>query len=190
MSRRVGRTMLPPARLLVALGVGALLLAVAPASASASCFPAPPIDEAIGLADIVFVGTVAGAANENRLATVSVEEVWKGPNLARIVTVDGGPGGGAVASSVDRSYVVGAKYLFVLSGSDQPGLRDNVCTSTTEWFDGLAVLRPIDARAPLASSDGQGGFDLLGIATVGGTVLLLAGVLLGVGLLARGRQPA
>jgi hypothetical protein len=110
-------------------------------AASADC-AMPPLEEAILLGEVVFVGTVVGLDNQSRWATVRVEERWRGArDLADTVQVRGGPDPGT-ASSVDRLFSP-TRYLFVVSrGPDY--LVDNACTPTTAWRDDLASLRPAD----------------------------------------------
>jgi hypothetical protein len=124
-----------------------LLLAPA-APVLASCIMPPPIEEAVRDADVVFVGTVIRVANLDRWATVAVEEVWKGPDMAPLVEVRGGPGGNA-ASSVDRSFTAGTRYLF-LPFIAEGALQDSSCSSTTEFAADLIRLRPATAHPPIA----------------------------------------
>jgi hypothetical protein len=114
----------------------------------ASCVQPVPIEEAIKSADSVFVGTVTALSNNDRWASVAVEEVWSGPDLAPIVEVRGGAEGNA-ASSVDRAYTAKTSYLFVVLISDGM-LSDNACSSTTEFTADLASLRPATAHPPIA----------------------------------------
>lgn len=89
---------------------------------------------------MVFVGKVTSTSNERRTAVVRVTSEWKGPNLPRIVTVQGSsatePG---VLTSVDRHYHVGRRYLFVPLG-DQRGsvIQDNACSSTVLYSRAVA----------------------------------------------------
>lgn len=183
----------------LSLGVAFGLLA-APAVTLADCMMPPPVAEALKNAEIVFVGTVTETSNRNSWATVAVEEVWKGPDVPAVVLIKGGPGGNA-ATSVDRTFEAGVKYLFfpyIGNASDLPGrgvdaevgLADNSCTNTTPWVPELADLRPADARAPIGATPEASEFDVMSIAIPAGVALLVAGLLLGVGLLARGRDGA
>lgn len=134
------------AALAVALTAGALLgTAAAPPSAAADCAPTVSLEEALLLADTVFVGSVTQLDNSNRWATVRVEERWKGArDLPDTVQVRGGPEPGT-ASSVDRTFASG-RYLFVVTRG--PGyLEDNGCSATTPWTDELAALRPAGVSA-------------------------------------------
>jgi hypothetical protein len=118
-------------------GVGIGVVAV-----TARCAALPPVDEAVLLGEVVFVGTVLRVDNQARWATVRVEERWRGARgLADTVEVRGGPGPGT-ATSVDRVFGLN-RYLFVVTrGPDY--LSDNGCTATTVWTNDLARLRPID----------------------------------------------
>lgn len=124
------------------------LLLTSAAPALASCVMPPPIEEAVQKAAIAFVGTVTSVANSGRRATVAVEEVWVGPDLAPIVELRGGPEANS-ATSVDRSFATGTRYLFmpyIANGE----LEDNACSSTTEFTADLARLRPATFRQPVA----------------------------------------
>jgi hypothetical protein len=134
-------------RRLVLIPVLALaLLAGAGTAAQASCAaPQPPGDQ-IKAAAVVFIGTVVYTTDADRVARVRVESIWKGPNLAAYVDVHGSPVSGPfAASSVDRTYQPGVRYLFVLYSADQP-LQDNSCTGTQPYTPDLAALAPLNAR--------------------------------------------
>ena len=175
--------------------IATLALLTTPGMTLADCMQPPPIQEALNSAQIVFVGTVTSTTNRESWATVRIAEVWKGPDQPVSVLVKGGPDGNA-ATSVDRTYQVGVQYLFfpLVNPDTEPlpgaafALTDNACTSTTPWSDGLAALRPSDARAPLAAAEGDSGSDFGGLIAPLGVALLVAAVLLLVGLAARGRQ--
>jgi hypothetical protein len=100
--------------------------------------------------------------------------------------IKGGPGGNA-ATSVDRSFEVGVTYLFFPMDDAVNGLSDNSCSATTTWREEYNDLRPSDAHAPLAASPSSG-FDFSGILGPIAVAVVVAGVLLGIGLLARSRQ--
>lgn len=170
------------------LALGALF-AAGPGAVLADCAEPPDIKMAVATADIVFVGTVSDVTNNGRWAEVKVGAVWRGPDQPATLLIRGGPEGNA-ASSVDRSFVAGVTYLFVpyLDASTKT-LSDNICTSTTEWRAELDGLRPSDARPPTGSTPAEAGFDLSPLLPVGVAVIVFV-VLLGIGLLARGRQEA
>jgi hypothetical protein len=159
-----------------------------PSAALASCRLPLAIQEAVNSADIVFVGTVVGTENGNAWATVRIEEIWRGPDQPASVVVRGGPGGNT-ATSVDRSFEVGVRYLFFPFAGENGVLSDNACSSTTPWSAELAALRPAGARV-LTPPTGQAGFDPMSIVIPAGVALLVAALLLGAGLLARGRDRA
>jgi hypothetical protein len=130
-------------------------------AAKASCAPAPPLRNSIAEADIVFVGTVVGLDHDGRTATFRVEDVWKG-RVGETVVVHAGPGiaaienaaarGEGVASSVDRSYSMGTRYLVLPFGRSGDVLGDSICSNTRPYADGFASLRPAGAHPPLAGS--------------------------------------
>jgi hypothetical protein len=135
-------------------GVAALTFVSALAgSATASCAAPAPLREAIKDAPAVFVGTVIETANRSRWATVHVEEVWKGTGLPDEVEVRAGPedppGPGGTATSVDRTYTSGTRYLFVpYDRSSQAIFQDNACTRTSQFRSPLERFRPARGEDP------------------------------------------
>jgi hypothetical protein len=176
-------------RLILGLaGAAAVLLAVVPARTLASCVAPPPIIESIAKADVVFVGTVTTTAEHNLWATVTVEEVWKGPDLPAVFQVRGGEGGN-VATSVDREFTPGTTYLFVPFEMDSGFASDNSCSPTRPWDQTLVELRPANARSPIGGTPPPPAeFDLAGAIAPIGVALLVAGLLVIVGLAARSRR--
>lgn len=167
---------LSPIAALAAMTTAALLW---PASALGSCAAPPGVAEQIAAADVVFVGTVQGLGDQGRTATFAVEEQWRGEPLPAIVQVRGGPSDLNSATSVDRTYEAGVRYLvaaYVVEGR----LTDNACTATQPWSEELAAFRPAEVRVPTQSAgDGTGGIPL---PVLGGLIAL--GVLVVVGVLA------
>lgn len=119
---------------LVGVGTGGVRTALA------SCIAPRPLSESLASAPAAFVGTVLSVSNGDRTAIVKVEQVWKGPALSGTVEVDGGPTDGSI-TSVDRTYQVGVRYLFVpVNGS--PPFQDNNCSATQPYTADLAQYRP------------------------------------------------
>lgn len=170
----------------VLAAAAALAFLLPPSAVLADCMMPPPVQEAAQTAEIVFVGTVAETSNRNAWASVVVEEVWRGPDQPAAVVVKGGPAGN-MATSVDRAFEAGMKYLFFPYPDEAGGLTDNSCTNTVEWSADLAQLRPAGARQPLGATEVEGGFDIAGVIAPLGVAVLVGGVLLVAGLLARGR---
>ena len=144
--------------ILVSLGV---IVGAAP-PADASCAAPTTLAEEIQRADLVVVGVVAAVENRDRWATVAVEEVWKGAWTEGRLNVRAGPadppGGTTHAmSSVDRTYVVGTRYLIFASdpkahrwvpswGSDGR-FEDNNCSESQPYVAAtLDRFRPTNAR--------------------------------------------
>lgn len=183
-------------RLLASLGLLAILAPVgllAPGAALASCVMPPPLADSLNDATTIFVGTVTRTTEMDRWAEVAVEEVWKGPDVAATVMVKGGAGGNT-GTSIDRTFKAGVRYLFVPQGDGADGFGDNACSPTTEWTADLQAMRPATVRAPIggdATQDPEGAGDLIsGIVGPVALVAIVSLVLLGIGLLARGRQEA
>lgn len=177
-------------RLALGLALGLALAAsafAAPAATSASCALLPDAEDAWRQADAVFLGTVTAVENNARWAKVAIEEVWIGPDQPAEVVVRGGPADAGTASSVDRQFEVGIRYLFAVQ-IVEGNLEDNACspTAVADTVD-LDAMRPADARPVDATSggtEGPGGPDLAGLAgpaaLVGGIgLLLLLAVLVG-----------
>jgi hypothetical protein len=183
--------MLRRIRALVALSLLAVTgLLASPGVALADCMPPPPLEVAVETAEIVFIGTVTETAQGNRWANVQVEEIWRGPDLAATVLVKGGPAGN-MATSVDRSFEAGVKYLFFpYADAEQGGLADNSCTNTQPWAEDMARLRPAGARTPAeaTSPPGAAGIDVAGLAGPAALVIIVFVALLAIGLVARGRS--
>lgn len=192
-------SILRPVRACLALAAltSAALLA-GPGAALADCLAPPPVEESIKAEDIVVVGTVTEVSNGGRWASVRVDEIWRGPDLPGNVLIKGGPDANA-ASSVDRTFETGVQYLFFPIVGTEPGrdplpgepasLLDSMCTNTQPLTAEIATLRPADARTPqLSNGDDLQSFDLGFVVGIGGVVLLVGAVMLGVGLLARGRS--
>jgi len=123
--------------------------------AQASCAQMPSLQDAVATAPLVFVGTVVSTSDGDRVARVSVESIWKGPDLPAYVDVHGSPAsGGVTATSVDRRFRVGERDLFVLV-SDRPPYQDNSCSATQPYTAGLDALAPDDARPAAPPTAGE-----------------------------------
>jgi len=167
----------------VARGLGRLVsvvavtgvLVAAPAPAFADCQLASPIEEAVRIADLVFVGSVTAIAGGGRSASVRVEEVWRGGAMPAEVTVLGGTEPGRPMEG-DRTFEAGVRYVFfpfVVDGQ----LVDNICTATAPWVEGFAAVRPADARTPLPSATGTASGPLAAVADL--ALPLLTALLIG-----------
>jgi hypothetical protein len=123
-------------------------LVIGTEGAQASCAMLPSLQEQITTAPLVFVGTVVSTSDEDRVAHVRVESIWKGPTLSAYVDVHGSPVSELnVHSSVDRTYRAGERDLFVLF-SDRAPYQDNSCSATRPYTAEIAALAPADARPP------------------------------------------
>ncbi len=125
-----------------------VLVAVPVTPAHAAC--SPPIDQiaAMQRADSVFVGQVIELTDSSRIATVQVIEIWKGPDLDALVTVNGSLSGAPAVRVTDRTYLLGGTYLVVPFGSRSP-FFDEACSAT-----GLFV--PRGGQIPLQFQDAVG----------------------------------
>jgi hypothetical protein len=138
-------------RLAVVLLLGVVVV-VTPDPALASCAPAPSLEARLASATVAFVGTVHDTSDGGRLATVRVEEIWKGAGLPAEVRMDGTVSGTGVVTSADRTYAVGHRYLFLPANATSP-FRDIDCSGTIEYSPAVAALRPASAFAPSRMAD-------------------------------------
>lgn len=128
----------------VMTAVVAVFIALAASPAASSCGPTPSIEENLQTADLVFVGTVVELNNRNRWATFTLEEVWKGEPGSPRLDVRGGPPGN-VATSVDRTFEIDARYLVFATRGDRHW-EDNICSATREYDQSLDRFKPAGAR--------------------------------------------
>jgi hypothetical protein len=115
----------------------------------------PSVGDQLAAAPVVFVGTVIYTSDQDRVARVKVESIWKGPALPAYLYVHGSPVSGPfTASSVDRHYQSGHRYLFVPVNTSTP-FDDNICSLTQPYTAELSAYAPPDARTPSPAT----GFD-------------------------------
>lgn len=127
------------------------LIAVPSVPAAASCGTVPPVRKAIASSTVVFVGTVVSLENLDRWATVEVDEVWKGEGVPDEIEVRAGPKGERTMTTVDRTYVLGRRYLF-FPYRDRPDFyRDSACSATTTYGPRLEKFRPVGIEDPTPS---------------------------------------
>ncbi len=126
--------------------VALAVLLLPPVAAEASCAAGgASLQQTVRSAPTVFVGTVTDVSSGGRLATVRVDDVWRGSTIPTSVEVVGSPDLNAAATSVDRTYVAGAQYLFVPDGGGPQSFTDNSCTATQPYTADLSALRPATA---------------------------------------------
>ena len=158
-------------------------------SARASCAGPPSVKDQVATARLVFVGTVAFTSDNDRVARVRVESIWKGPDLPAYVYVHGSPVSGPfTATSVDRTYRLGERDLFVLFSDRQP-FQDNNCSATQPYTTELSALAPPDARLPAAPTIVDHAANLVGQywLPIAVGVLVIVGAFIGLRRVARSR---
>ncbi|MBJ7595352.1 MAG: hypothetical protein JF886_10915 [Candidatus Dormibacteraeota bacterium] len=168
-----------PPWLLATLGplvaVAAVLLL--PVIADASCASSGGSDQqTIRSAPTAFIGTVTGLSNGDRVATVRVDDVWRGGGIPSSVEVVGTPDLNAAATSVDRTFAAGTQYLFVPNGGGPAHFTDNSCTATQPYSANLSGLRPADAPGtppPPTGAPTQAGSTFPLVLVVAGVVVVL-----------------
>ncbi|GAC1469682.1 MAG: hypothetical protein PVSMB7_19400 [Chloroflexota bacterium] len=103
----------------------------------------------LSTAPVVFVGTVVATTNKSRTATVRVDDIWHGKHVSTMVVVRGSYVVGNGATSVDRVFRIGVRYLFVPESSTRSSpFQDNSCTATRPYTVALAKYRPAGAHRP------------------------------------------
>ena len=133
-------------RLLAALLLAAVMIPSGGLPASASCAEPPDLETAFVDADVVFIGVVVELSNHDRTAAMEVEQVWKGPDLPELVTVQGGPEDPNVVTSVDRTFELGTYVVFPVNSA--PPFEDNACTLTQLATAALDVINPFVNEPP------------------------------------------
>jgi hypothetical protein len=156
------------------------------APAHAACATPPDVARSIEAADVVFIGRVMEVSDLNRIATMTVVEIWKGPDLISPVVVSGSISGEKAVGPSDRTYLPGETYLVVPFGRRSPFL-DEACTATRLYpFANGAIPAQFQAAAgattarmpgvagAAAEADAGGSSATLVLGGIGGGVLLLA----------------
>src|SRR5438093_2142551 len=83
-----------------AMGATAIFLWCAGPTIAVCGAPGPNVSKkVVSEAPVVFVGTVASVDATRNVATIDVQEIWRGPNLADPIAVSGG-------QSVPGSYAL------------------------------------------------------------------------------------
>ncbi len=121
-------------------------------AAGAECERAPALEEAVGEASIVFIGTVASVSAGRTVATVAVAAVWKGDDLPGELEVRGGYEG----DPDPATFNVGGTYIFFPDNRRPPFVSD-ACSGTRLYSGPPLVVPPYLAdeagtatgRAPL-----------------------------------------
>jgi hypothetical protein len=143
-ARRTELAVLP-----VALLLALLLPAVPAAPAAAACGSRPSPAEAMASAQLVFVGTVTATSDTGQTATFSVQEIWKGQNLASQVTVYGAAPVASGQPADVLTWTVGTRYLVFPSATLNGNLVADACTATEVYQSAFDALRPSNAHPPL-----------------------------------------
>jgi len=135
------------------------LIAAAGAPASASCVGSP------SPSPYVFNGTVVSTEADGRIAEVIAED-------GRKVQVRGTPDASAI-TTVDRTYLVGARYEFHPVNDSSP-YEDNVCTATRKLSGPVAADESAQATPLARGDDAQSG---VGPLILGGLMVLTSGAI-------------
>ena len=151
----MGRPGIVRAVVAIFLAVAALLVPGPAASpVAAACASVQAMADAMLSGNAtVFVGTVVNLDNEDRWATVLVDERWHNADgIPDTVFVHGSPEAG-VTSSEQRVYAPG-RYVFAVTNAG-PNYEDSTCTATTAWSDDLARYRPGDVAVAPGTASGS-----------------------------------
>jgi hypothetical protein len=171
-------------RLLALVGVLAVVMMVPNAAMAASCDFELDLETAIKRADSVFVAQVTSISDRGATAEARVLAVWKGPDIADVVTLAGGDP--EAVDGTTRIHILGRSYLVVARWSRR-AFVDDKCTATRFFIDDPNLIPPQlreavgaeVARLPLISdSDSVSG----GITGRTYAIAGLAGLLLALGV--------
>ncbi|MDP8930882.1 MAG: hypothetical protein M3O70_20505, partial [Actinomycetota bacterium] len=121
-----------------------------PAQASCAAFSTAG---AVAGAEVLFVGVATANREHAAYTKFRVEEVWKGPDLATRVWVQGGQDQGpwplnnlvGVASSTDVRFKVGERYLVA---ADDETFKTHACSATQLFEPSLRQYAPASIRGP------------------------------------------
>jgi hypothetical protein len=169
-------------RVLASLAMAIAGLAVHPGNVAAICVWLDPIPTAFDVAStpVVFVGTVASTTDTDRTGYLTVDEIWRGPDLPRVTTLYGGDP--QVIFEDDGHWTLGIRYLVFASAEPGGKLVAGGCGPTQAYQSSFDALRPADARLHYADARLQYG------TLLGGAVIVLAGAVVFVVWRARRRR--
>lgn len=119
-------------RVFAAIALVAGLVVVPATTAHAQCGPSRTIEESLASVEVAFIGRVVDRSNRDRTAEMQVLEIWKGPRLPQLVTVNGGPKDLDQQTSIDRSFLLNQTYL-VMPANDREPFQDSLCSGTQLW---------------------------------------------------------
>ena len=176
--------------LLSMIPLGGPLALPRPSSAMAACAGTPTVADAVLFGDVVIVGSVVKLENDDRWATVRVEERWSGARgVPDTIDVHGGPEADA-STTTDRTFQL-TRYLFVLTPGDGFYV-DDACTATRVWTPDLAAYRPagVSPAPDVVAGSQVTAIDPSSIALVAGLMLaLLVAVVAYIVILRARRRP-
>lgn len=142
-------------RAVITLAIVAVWTFIDPAAARAQDLTCrrPSIEDALVRTDIVVVGTVTATRSNGRVATVVVDDVWKG-DPEKVIEVHGGPDDISPPGPFDQTYPTDGRYLFFLTTPEPGGsvtgssarYDDERCSNTQVWTDDVAFFRPPTAH--------------------------------------------
>jgi hypothetical protein len=133
-------------RVLASLAIAIAGLAVHPGIVSAICvfLQTTPTASDVASTPVVFVGRVAFTTGST--AQLTVDEIWRGPDLPWLTTVNGGSDEPGVILSDDRRWAMGTRYLVLAATGPHGHLFSGGCTATQAYQSSFDTLRPADAR--------------------------------------------
>ncbi len=171
--RTIGSGELRSTATLIAVAVLVLTTWALPSSL-ASCAPFSTA-EAVARAEVLLVGVATANREQGAYTKFNVEEVWKGPDLAPKVWVQGGQDQPpwpfnhfiGVNSSNDVRFEVGERYLIAASAET---FKTEACTATRTFDPRLREYAPSSIRGPnqqgLAGANAPPSILLLDVATM------------------------
>ena len=143
-------------RVLIALAVLFSVVLQSADAARADCAELPPLDEAIAEASSVFIGVVLDAGFDSGQATIRVQWIWKGRDLAEEVTVST-PVEATARQEEGFQFRAGSTYIVIVeeAGSE---IEIGACSGTRTYRgDGESVPAELQEAAGTATGRAPGG---------------------------------
>lgn len=166
----------------VLLAISTMLVWISqPGSALAECANPPSLEEALRAAPVAFVGEVTSAGVNADEATISVQWIWKGPDLPKELALRT-PSTPAASGETGFRFRAGTTYIVLLEDTNGP-YEVGECSGTRRYRgDGQVIPSELQlaagasaGRAPGAPTEGavaDGGIGWAYIAV--GAVLMIA----------------
>lgn len=150
------------------LAIAAMLVSISqPSAALAECADLPSLEDALRAAPVAFVGEVTSAGLDTDEAVVSVQWIWKGPDLSPVITLQT-PNEPTLSGEPGFRFRAGTRYIVFLDDTDRP-YEVSECSGTRRYRgDGQAI--PADLQLVAGAAEGRAPGASVGDATASGGI--------------------